>query len=298
MGTAGRLSWRQESESTCSERVRLQCLGLNGGISALTGRVPSRSRAAGPDLGRRRAARRAAVPTLQGAAPSRSVSSGDARATAGTWSSSSGSRNGRSGDQAITAWAQARRREQTGEGAAFNPVVALPLGRTRLPGPTPLGAGLVSLVSAIPSGSPPFQPSPAPTRQVLGQQSLGHPAAQRFTSPSLQPRRLPRDVKLGSISWSAVGWELQRQTQRGRRKGLLTPQSPLGQLGWSSPLPWWGHPCTMRGGLDSLPGSGHWLHSPGSFPKPGSRPPLLLTMGPAPPSCPSPLPSPDIVPRG
>lgn len=78
-------------------------------------------------------------------------------------------------------------RSSPGEGAAFNPVVALPLGRTRLPGPTPLGAGLVSLVSAIPSGSP-FATRPCPpSRQVQGQQSLGHPPLSASPHPHPSP---------------------------------------------------------------------------------------------------------------
>lgn len=54
-GTAERLGWRQESEST-------QFQESNGGISARTGRVPSRSPAARPGLGSGPAARPPARP--------------------------------------------------------------------------------------------------------------------------------------------------------------------------------------------------------------------------------------------
>ena len=59
-------------------------------------------------VGPRRPTRRVAIPTRQAAAPSGSLSSEDARATAGTPSSNSsssggGGRNGRGGDEAITA---------------------------------------------------------------------------------------------------------------------------------------------------------------------------------------------------
>lgn len=126
-----------------------------GGFSALTGRVPSRPQAAPATSGDRKGAASpawahvhahpptaVAVPTLQGTSPSGSVPSGDACTAVGTWSSSSSStgRNGRSGDQAITAWVQTQRQEKCPrEGAAFNRSVALPLSRARLLGPTPPG---------------------------------------------------------------------------------------------------------------------------------------------------------------
>lgn len=71
-----------------------------------------------PDLGAgpRWPTGRVAVPTLQRADPSGSVSSRDAGAAAGKWSSNNSTgrngRNGRSGDMAIIAWAQAQLQEE------------------------------------------------------------------------------------------------------------------------------------------------------------------------------------------
>lgn len=103
--------------------------------------VREEPRAPRPGAGPRRPARRVAFSTSQGAAPSGSISSGDARAAAATSSSSSRrGRNGRRGDEAITVGAKVRRREQRpAEEAAFNQAVAQPPGRTRLPVHTPLG---------------------------------------------------------------------------------------------------------------------------------------------------------------
>lgn len=74
------------------------------GLGKRMSRLPARR-------GPRRPARRGAGRTLQGAAPSGRVSSGDVPAAAGISSSSAG-RNGRSGDQVILRWVPARQREQ------------------------------------------------------------------------------------------------------------------------------------------------------------------------------------------
>lgn len=94
-----------------------------------------------------------------------SVSSKDAGAAAGKWSSNNSTgRNSRSGDKAITASAQAQlQEERPREGAAFNPAVALPPSRTRLPGHTPLGADWHLCVSALLFLGLSFQPASAPT---------------------------------------------------------------------------------------------------------------------------------------
>lgn len=108
----------KRNNSECGRRAARGTRGFGtgrGGVPCGARSGPAKlGEGAPPAPGPRRPARRVAVPTLQAAAPSGSVSSGDARAAAGTSSSSSSSsgRNGRSGDQAITAGTSVQRREQ------------------------------------------------------------------------------------------------------------------------------------------------------------------------------------------
>lgn len=110
-----------------------------------------------------------------------------------------------------------------------------PPGRTRLPGPRPSGPGWCLWCLPFPLGlplssppCPPPTPPPFPPRCWDSNHLAIRPllrAAQRFTSPSLQPR----DWNLGSSSWSArvEGTDTERETE-----GSSRSTEPSGQLGW------------------------------------------------------------------
>lgn len=101
-------------------------------------------------------------------------------------------------------------------------------------GPRPSGPGWCLWCLQFPRDLP-LQPAPVPPPARC--RDSNHLAIRRSALLlTLTPARIcPAQTREAGIK--LVGRGLQKQTQRGRRAGLLAPQSPLGQLGWSGPLP-------------------------------------------------------------